>query len=378
MLRDALYLAARDTRYLFRQPPTWVWVFIMPVIFFYFIGAITGGFGGPADAQEPVAVLVPADAGFLAEHLLRRLEERNYRLVRVSGPQQLEGHRRRLEIPAGFTASVLGGKPVKVRFTRRGSGMGNEYDQVRMARAVYGALADVIVTHREGVPTPEALAALRQKPRPFTLEVASAGQRLRIPTGFEQAVPGTMVMFTLLVLFTSGAITLTIERHQGILRRLATAPMDRGAVVLGKWGARMALGLVQIAFGMLAGTVLFKVHWGPRPLALGLTLVAYASLAAALGMLLGNFARTERQVIGIGVVTTNILAAVGGCWWPIEITPPWAQKLALLVPTGWAMDALHKLVSFGAPAAAVLPHLAALSAAALLAGWLVARSFRFQ
>jgi hypothetical protein len=24
-----------------------------------------------------------------------------------------------------------------------------------------------------------------------------------------------------------------------------------------------------------------------------------------------------------------ILAALGGCWWPIEITPPWMQSLSL-------------------------------------------------
>ena len=40
-----------------------------------------------------------------------------------------------------------------------------------------------------------------------------------------------------------------------------------------------------------------------------------------------------------------------------KITPLWAQKLALFLPTGWAMDALHKLVNFGAPRTAVIPHL---------------------
>jgi len=78
------------------------------------------------------------------------------------------------------------------------------------------------------------------------------------------------------------------------------------------------------------------------------------------------------------VISANVMAALGGCWWPIEITPEWVQKLALAVPSGWAMDAVHKLVSFGAGPAAVLPHLIVLSAAALAAGWAAARTFRFQ
>ena len=32
--------------------------------------------------------------------------------------------------------------------------------------------------------------------------------------------------------------------------------------MLGKWGGRMALGLVQIVFAMIAGMLLFRIDWG--------------------------------------------------------------------------------------------------------------------
>ena len=70
---------------------------------------------------------------------------------------------------------------------------------------------------------------------------------------------------------------------------------------------------------------------------------------------------------------TQVLAALGGCWWPIEITPAWMQKLALALPTGWAMDAMHKLVNFGDGAAAALPHVAVMLTSALVIGWIGAR-----
>jgi hypothetical protein len=53
------------------------------------------------------------------------------------------------------------------------------------------------------------------------------------------------------------------------------------------------------------------------------------------------------------------------------------QTLASLLPTGWAMGALHQLISFGAGASAALPQLLAISFGALLLGWLSVRSFRF-
>jgi ABC-type multidrug transport system permease subunit len=120
------------------------------------------------------------------------------------------------------------------------------------------------------------------------------------------------------------------------------------------------------------------MDWGPHLPMLFVLLFAYAGMAATLGMVLGNFSRTEGQVIGLGVAGTNVMAALGGCWWPIEVTPPWAQQLSVALPTGWAMDAIHKLVSFGAGPSTVLPHLAAMVVTAIIAGAVVARRFRFQ
>jgi ABC-type multidrug transport system permease subunit len=208
--------------------------------------------------------------------------------------------------------------------------------------------------------------------------VSQAGRRKTIPTGFEQAVPGTMVMFTMIVLLTTGASSLLVERRAGLLRRLASAPMRRGAVVLGKWGARVGLASVQVAFAMAVGRYLFDVRWGDGLPMLGCVLLAYAGLLAALSLLVGTFARTEGQAIGLSVLATNVFAALGGCWWPIEVTPRFMQKLALFFPTGWTMDAMHKLVSFGAPASAALPHVLGMALCALVLGALAARFFRFQ
>jgi hypothetical protein len=42
------------------------------------------------------------------------------------------------------------------------------------------------------------------------------------------------------------------------------------------------------------------------------------------------------------------------------------------------MDAIHKLVSFGAAPSTVIPHITAMLVTAIVAGVVVARKFRFQ
>jgi ABC-type Na+ efflux pump permease subunit len=379
MLRHALFIARADLARRFRARETWIWAFVLPVIFFYFIGAVTGGYGSAPDRRERIGLYGPPDAGFLADELVRRLEQAKYTVARVDRREALARYTRALEIPPGFSATVLAGKPAEVKFTRRGGGQEAGYDQARVGRAVYTVLADLIVAGKSAqAPGPADFAALAAQPRALSLKVESAGYREHIPTGFEQAVPGTLVMFVMMVLLTGGGALLFIERQQGILRRLAAAPISRGAVVLGKWLAQMGVGAIQIAFALLAGTALFRVDWGEHFPWVCLVVLAYAALAAALGILLANLARTGGQVTALSVVATNVLAALGGCWWPIEITPRWAQQLALFLPTGLAMDALHKLVSFGAGAGAVVPHVLVLTALALAAGWAAARTFRYQ
>jgi ABC-2 type transport system permease protein len=372
MLKDVWFIVTRDLGHLLRRRETLIWTFVMPVIFFYFIGGIAGGFGR-ANEPDPIAVVKPPDAGFLADELVARLGQRNFQVI------ERQNYFREVQIPSSFTASVLAAQPVSVKFTRYGSGINSDYEQTRLNRAVYSLASDLALLKSKGVaPTAAAFADLAKQPSRISLHVTSAGKQTTPPIGFQQSVPGMLVMFTMLVLLNAGGVTLLVERRQGILRRLASSPISRGSVVLAKWGARWSLGLIQIVFAMITGTVLFKVHWGEHLGAVVLVLACYSAMIAVFGMLLGNTARIEGQVIGMGVIVSNVLAALGGCWWPIEITPPWAQKLALAFPTGWAMNALHRLMSFGDGLLAVAPHVAAFLAVALAGGYLLTRKFRFE
>jgi ABC-type Na+ efflux pump permease subunit len=305
----------------------------------------------------------------------RRLEEQGFEVVRGA---EAAAQDRRLELPRGFAEAVAAGRQAEVVFAHRASGMGSDYDRIRVSRAVYTVLADVVVARQRRRPmTAETFDALDAMPRNLTLRVCAAGPRQRVPTGFEQAIPGTTVMFTMIILLTGGAIPLVVERRQGLLRRLASSPMPRGAIVLGKWGGKMALALVQVGFALLMGTVLFRMDWGGAFPMVALVLLAWASFNASLAMLLGSLARTEGQAAGVGVIFSMALGALGGCWWPIEITADWMQRLSMFLPTGWAMDALHQLVSFGAAPVTAVPHVLGLAVASLLIGMLSVRWFRF-
>ena len=387
MLRSAWFIAKSDAAYMLARRETILWVFVMPIVFFYFIGTVTAGFGGSSAERERLAVRGADNAGFLADALIKRLEGQKYEIVRPASDEEFATYTRRLTLPAPaaphktFTEAVLAGQQQVIKFDRRRTDdpMASNYDQVRVSRATYEVLADLAVLRLNGqTASPETLAQLAAQPRALTWNGPSAGRRIVPPSGFAQAVPGTLVMFTMLVLLTSGSITLVMEREQGLLRRLASAPVSRASVVLGKWTGRMMLALVQVAFAMLVGAVVFKIDWGRSLPMVALVLFGWAAFCTSLAIVLASITRTIGQTAGIGVFSTQIMAALGGCWWPIEITPSWMQTMSLFLPTGWAMDAIHKLVNFGYDAPVAVPHVIAMLTGALVLGGIGARKFKFQ
>jgi ABC-type Na+ efflux pump permease subunit len=375
-LRGALFIARADLAILFRAKETWLWSFVMPIVFFWAIGTITAGFGGGSGARDRIGLVAPADAGYLAAHLAARLERAG--LDVVQGPAA-EKERNRLTLPAGFTAQMLAGKSIALDYRHVSEGMQTGYDMVRVQRAAYGTIADLVVLQAAGTPASSAaLAAHLAEPQLLTVVSRAATRRLDPPAGYDQSVPGMMVMFALIVMLTSGGVQLLQERKEGILRRLAGSPLPRAAIVLGKWGSRFTLGLLQMAFGAATATLWLHVHWGDHPFAVAGVLALFAAFAATLGLLLGNFAQSEGQTIAIGVAFSNVAAALGGCMWPMEVTPAWTQTAAFFFPTGWVMDALHKLMHFGLDPSTVLPHVIVLLALTLITSAALAKWFRFQ
>jgi ABC-2 type transport system permease protein len=369
-----------------RRRETLMWVFLMPILFIYFIGTVAGGGGMPSTGRRDVLAVSGAEnGGVLVDELMRRLAVQHFEILRPATAAEFESRTRRLTIPpprgshATFSEAVLARQPQVLTFDTRSETTAAAYERLRINRAMYEVIADLAVIRSSGQePSLPAFEQVRGAPRSLSVSVRSAGRRAAPPSGFSQSVPGEMVMLTLLVLLTSGSIALVIERDQGLLRRLASAPIARRWIVLGKWTGRMLLALVQIAFAMIAGVVIFGMDWGASWPMVCLVLTSWAAFTASLSVVLGNVVRSPAQMAGLGVMTSLLLAALGGCWWPIEVAPAWMQTLAGFLPTGWTMNAIHSLVNFGDPPSAAWPSVTALGTGALLLGMLASKTFRYE
>jgi ABC-2 type transport system permease protein len=167
---------------------------------------------------------------------------------------------------------------------------------------------------------------------------------------YKHLVPMFLVMFVFFLVLIAGWVFVA-ERRQGTLRRLQTAPLTRGHILMGKMVPCFALSVGQTLFLLIASRWLFGIRWGPdnwtlsEQLALLLPVVLCTSLAAmGLALLIAAVARSELQVAIYGGLLVLVLAVVGGCVLPREMMPETTQFITLLTPQGWALDAYRELL----------------------------------
>ena len=105
-------------------------------------------------------------------------------------------------------------------------------------------------------------------------------------------------------------------------------------------------------FGQLVILVLFAelfldLNYSRQPLATLLVMGAAAMFSASLGLLIGAVAKSEDQVVILGLIPMFILAGLGGAWVPLEFTPEGFQQIARLTPLAWVIDGFQDIIIRG-------------------------------
>jgi ABC-type Na+ efflux pump permease subunit len=174
-------------------------------------------------------------------------------------------------------------------------------------------------------------------------EVNVTGGPMTINT-FDQNVPGFSVTFLLLGMLLGVSLGLLDERDWGTFGRLLATPMPARNILLGKLLSRFLVGFLQMLVLFAVGYAAFGISLGSQPWALLLPIVGIVLAGTAFGLIVAVTATSREAVLPVGSIVIVTMAAVGGCWWPIDLEPRWMRTIALAFPTTWAMEAFNDLM----------------------------------
>lgn len=125
---------------------------------------------------------------------------------------------------------------------------------------------------------------------------------------------------------------------------------------------------------LLLAVLVFGFHatLGPSLFNVFFVLFVFSVVSVSIGILISSLAKSPGQATALSQLIITPVAMLGGCFWPISITPVFMQKIADFVPTTWGMRALTSLV-YGNQLNHVIMDLVVLLAFAavffLLASW---------
>jgi ABC-2 type transport system permease protein len=193
---------------------------------------------------------------------------------------------------------------------------------------------------------------------------------------YAQASPGMLIQFTVFGLINSASL-LVIERKTKTLQRMMTTPISRSEMLAGHILAMFIVVFLQqmmlIVLGQFLGLEYFR-----EPIALLLLVITFSLFATSYGLLIGVLAKTEEQVIMIAMLSMFLLSALGGAWFPLEITGEAFSAIGHITPTAWAMDGFQNLILRGQGFDSVILSAGIILAYAVLCFALAVWRFRYE
>ena len=377
--RQSLLLAWKDTRIFFRDRVALSFSFLLPFVFVVGFSLALRDIGPENErlqftlaTQETFGVSVQALDG-MGNDENGLIIVRDYAdALAAADAGEIDGF---VSFPPDFTQRLLSGETASIEVVIGDGALVSEEAALRglaqeiIARfseswATLSAVAALGGTSEAAAVMTELFAEVSSTSVPaIGLQVEQVGEIEPFNTS-NFTLPGYLTMF---VFFTAamGAEALARERQTHTLERLMANGVRRESLIVGKFLAGAIIGVAQVTVMWTVGALAFNIDMGVSPLAVVLLSLLMALASAAFGVLLASLINNVRTASAAGVLTSLVLAPLGGCWWPLFITPPFMQFLGRLTPHGWANDGLNKLMLFGAEFSDVAVSMAALLAFAV-------------
>lgn len=188
--------------------------------------------------------------------------------------------------------------------------------------------------------------------------------------------------------FTTLAIGVSIEQHDGTLKRLAGTPLPKSAYFAGKVIAATVLSFLASGLMLGVGVLVYGLDLPASPgrwaALLWVSLLGIAS-CCLLGLAYTRVIKTAKGAGPVVMAPYLLLQFISGVFFVFTDLPQWMQQLAALFPLKWVAQGLRYAllpdwVQSGEPARQwELGRIAAVLVAWLIAGAVVARlTFRWD
>lgn len=156
----------------------------------------------------------------------------------------------------------------------------------------------------------------------------------------DAAVPGVLALCVISTALSGQGIATGFDRRYGVLRFLATTPLGRNGLIMGKCIAVLVVVAIQFTLVAVLG---YGLGWRPDAIAVSrsiITMLMGAGAFTALGLLIAGTVRAEATLAIVNIAWV-ILAGAGGVVFPLKSFPDWYAGVVEWSPSAALGDALR-------------------------------------
>ena len=181
-----------------------------------------------------------------------------------------------------------------------------------------------------------------------------------MPNSVQQNVPGWTI-FALFWIAQTISLNIIHERLSGAYRRIMVAPISRTTYIIGKITPFFVINILQAVFLFTIGVFLLPYFGCPKLevqniIGLFIVTIGISIASICMGLLFSSVSNSLFSAATISVTFLVVMTIIGGIMIPKLIMPGFMQKLSLLVPQGWALDAYQHILVRGQKTAFILKH----------------------
>jgi ABC-2 type transport system permease protein len=146
-------------------------------------------------------------------------------------------------------------------------------------------------------------------------------------------VPGLVAVIMMIIGAMLTSLTIAREWERGTMEQLASTPVSRLEVVLGKLIPYVGIGLIDVLIASVVGIVLFGVPFRGNPLLLLVLSFFFLLGALGFGIFLSAVAKSQLLATQLAMVTTFLPGfLLSGFMFAIEVMPAPLRAITYLVP----------------------------------------------
>lgn len=177
--------------------------------------------------------------------------------------------------------------------------------------------------------------------------------------------PGILVVLITIVGMLLGGMNLVREKELGTIEQINVTPIKKWQFIAGKLLPFLAIGLFDLAFGLLVAKLAFNIPIRGSLLLLFSLAAVYLVLVLSWGLFISTISDTQQQATFVSFFSLIVFILMSGLFTPVESMPQWAQNLDFINPLFYFVKIMRSILLKGSTLMDIINEFAALSAFAI-------------